>query len=45
MYKIYDDIAKERPLTAEEKKEAKYYSRLADAFTPQSSSRCSTQWR
>ncbi|MDE6558343.1 MAG: acyl-CoA dehydrogenase family protein [Muribaculaceae bacterium] len=34
MYKIYDDIAKERPLTAEEKKEAKYYSKLADAFTP-----------
>lgn len=34
MYKIYDDIAKERPLTPEEKKEAKYYSKLADAFTP-----------
>ncbi len=34
MYKIYDDIAKERPLTLEEKKEQKYYSRLADAFTP-----------
>ena len=34
MYKIYDDIAKERPLTVEEKKEAKSYSRLADAFTP-----------
>lgn len=34
MYKIYDDIAKERTLTVEEKKEAKYYSRLADAFTP-----------
>lgn len=34
MYKIYDDIAKESPLTAEEKKEAKYYSKLADAFTP-----------
>ncbi|MDE6247258.1 MAG: acyl-CoA dehydrogenase family protein [Muribaculaceae bacterium] len=34
MYKIYDDIAKERPLTLEEKKEAKYYSKLADAFTP-----------
>ncbi len=34
MYKIYDDIAKERPLTVEEKKEQKYYSRLADAFTP-----------
>ena len=34
MYKIYDDIAKERKLEVEEKKEAKYYSRLADAFTP-----------
>ncbi len=34
MYKIYDDIAKERPLTIEEKKEQKQYSRLADAFTP-----------
>ena len=34
MYKVYDDIAKERPLTLDEKKEAKYYSRLADAFTP-----------
>lgn len=34
MYKIYDDIAKERALTVEEKKEAKKYSRLADAFTP-----------
>ena len=34
MYKVYDDIAKERALTIEEKKEQKYYSRLADAFTP-----------
>lgn len=34
MYKIYDDIAKERKLTVDEKKEGKYYSRLADAFTP-----------
>lgn len=34
MYKIYDDIAKERKLDVEEKKEAKAYSRLADAFTP-----------
>ena len=34
MYKVYDDIAKERPLTKEEKLEAKYYSKLADAFTP-----------
>ena len=34
IYKIYDDIAKERKLTPEERKEAKYYSRLADALTP-----------
>lgn len=34
MYKALEDIAKERPLTAEEKKEAKHYSKLADAFTP-----------
>ena len=34
IYKIYDDIAKERKLDVEEKKEAKYYSKLADAFTP-----------
>jgi hypothetical protein len=34
MYKVYEDIAKERPLTAEEKAEMKAYSRLADAFTP-----------
>lgn len=34
MYKVYDDIAKERPLTLEEKKEQKAYSRLADAYTP-----------
>jgi len=34
MYKIYDDIAKERALSPDEKKEQKYYSRLADAFTP-----------
>lgn len=34
MYKVYDDIAKERALTVDEKKEQKYYSRLADAFTP-----------
>lgn len=34
MYKIYDDIAKERKLELDEKKEAKFYSRLADAFTP-----------
>ena len=34
IYKAYDDIAKERKLTVDEKKEAKAYSRLADAFTP-----------
>lgn len=34
MYKIYEDISKERKLTPEERKEMKYYSRLADAFTP-----------
>ncbi|MCM1152391.1 MAG: acyl-CoA dehydrogenase family protein [Muribaculum sp.] len=34
IYKIYDDIAKERSLTKEEKLEAKKYSKLADAFTP-----------
>ena len=34
IYKIYDDIAKERPLTKEEKLESKAYSKLADAFTP-----------
>ena len=34
IYKIYDDIAKERTLTPDERKESKYYSRLADALTP-----------
>lgn len=34
IYKAYDDIAKERKLTPEEKAEQKQYSRLADAFTP-----------
>lgn len=34
MYKLYDDIAKERKLDVEEKKEAKYFNRLADALTP-----------
>ena len=34
IYKIYDDIAKERTLTPEERKESKHYSRLADALTP-----------
>lgn len=34
MYKILEDISKERKLTPEERTEMKYYSRLADAFTP-----------
>ena len=34
LYKVYDDITKERKLTVDEKKEAKAFSRLADAFTP-----------
>ncbi|MBO6117657.1 MAG: acyl-CoA dehydrogenase family protein [Bacteroidales bacterium] len=34
MYKIYEDIARERKLEAEEKQIAKKYSRLADMFTP-----------
>lgn len=34
VYKAYDDIAKERSLTPDERKEAKYYSKFADACTP-----------
>lgn len=34
MYKIYEDIAKERSLTPEEKAEMKHYSKLADSLTP-----------
>ncbi len=34
MYKIYEDIAKERSLTPEERAEMKKYSKLADACTP-----------
>ena len=34
MYKNYEDIAKERTLTPEERAEMKYYSKLADACTP-----------
>lgn len=34
MYKAYDDIAKERTLTPDERKESKHYSRFADALTP-----------
>lgn len=34
MYKVYEDIERERKLTKEEKAELKAYRRLADAFTP-----------
>ena len=34
MNKALDDISKERKLTPEERKEMKYYGKLADAFTP-----------
>lgn len=34
VYKIYEDIARERSLTPEERQEMKKYQRLADAFTP-----------
>ena len=34
MYKTYEDIARERTLTPEERTEMKYYSKIADAFTP-----------
>ena len=34
MYKTLEDIQRERKLTPEERKELKYYTRLADAFTP-----------
>lgn len=34
MYKAYEDIARERSLTPEERAEMKHYSRLADALTP-----------
>ena len=34
IYKIYEDIAKERSLSADERKEMKHYSKLADACTP-----------
>ena len=34
VYKIYEDIARERSLTPEERQEMKRYQRLADAFTP-----------
>ncbi len=34
IYKVYEDIAKERSLTPDERKEMKQYSKLADACTP-----------
>ena len=34
LYKVYEDIAKERSLTADERKEMKQYKKLADALTP-----------
>jgi alkylation response protein AidB-like acyl-CoA dehydrogenase len=34
IYKELEDIARERKLSPEEREEMKYYSRLADAFTP-----------
>lgn len=34
IYKIYEDIARERSLTPDERKEMKKYQKMADAFTP-----------
>lgn len=34
LYKVYEDIARERSLTPEERKEMKAYNRMADACTP-----------
>ena len=34
MYKAWDDVARERKLTPEERSEQKHYTKLADAFTP-----------
>ena len=34
LYKVYEDIAKARSLTPDERKEMKAYSRVADALTP-----------
>lgn len=34
LYKAYEDIARERSLTPNERKEMKFYSRRADALTP-----------
>ena len=38
IYKALEDISKERKLTPEERKEQKYYAKLADSFTPLSKS-------
>lgn len=34
LYKAYEDIARERPLTGDERKEMKTFKKLADALTP-----------
>ena len=34
IYKALEDMSKERKLTPEERKEQKYYAKLADSFTP-----------
>ncbi|MDE7376491.1 MAG: acyl-CoA dehydrogenase family protein, partial [Muribaculaceae bacterium] len=34
LYKVYEDIARERDLTADERKEMKAYTKIADALTP-----------
>ena len=34
IYKTLEDLSKERKLTPEERKEQKYYAKLADSFTP-----------
>ena len=34
LYKVMDNISKERKLEADERQEMKYYNKLADAFTP-----------
>ena len=34
LYKLYEDISRERPLTMEERQEMKQYTKFADALTP-----------
>ena len=41
LYKVYEDIARERKLTPEERAEMKEYTRLADALTPIAKGLCS----